>query len=351
MQIVSTLLSFLQLLDQLYKSLIGVLWYTSTYYGLNPHYTFLQPFLSNTGYVSLTQAVFNGFYFQFAVLVLLFASIATLILNVISKPGSGYSFLLKWIVAVLLGGISFFVVDWMMAIFGGVYSILFHSSSFSWYNFLNFSSYSWFSSSSNVKSSSLGVLVEFFTLTGYFVSITSLFTILMLRQALMLFSIVLLPFATILGSTEKGRKIAAIFWEIIIEMSIFPFLVLLSLYLAHTFGSDVPLQLAFLFLPSIIPGLLFRTGNSFLSAPLLGFLGGLSFSSVAGRGFEAAKIVSAPFEGGSFKDTIKNGMTLPLGENHSLSSLTRKESSNEEMPWKALLNEELKERKQQEAIY
>jgi hypothetical protein len=342
----SIILSVFQFLDQIYKSLIGVLWYTTIYYGLNPHYTFLLPFISNNRYEYLTQTVFDGLFFQFSVIVLMIASIGTLILNAVSRPGSSYSFLLKWIVAVLLGGISIFVVEWLMTLFGSAYSTLFSSTGFSWYNFLNFSSYPLFSHSSNIKNGTLGIIVEFFAMTGYFVSVTSLFAFLMLRQALMLFSIVILPFATILGSTGRGKRLAGMMWEIIIEMSFYPFLVLLSLYLAHIFGPDVPLQLAFLFLPSIIPGLLFTTGNSFLSAPVLGFLGGLSFSGVAGKAIDMTSLASKPFMGESLQNTMKNGLTLPLKEKNSLEQMSKNGAAKEEMPWKTLLDEELKYRKE-----
>lgn len=346
MQILPILLSIFQLVDQLYKSLIGIIWYACVYYGLNPHYVFLLPFLENNGYTSITSALFNGFFFQFSVLILLFVSLGTLILNTYSKPGSSYSFLFKWIVAVLIGAFSFFAITWLMSELGTVYGAVFHSAGFNWYNFLNFSSYSPISTETGPQSGTLGILIEIFALTGYFVSVTSLLAILMLRQALMLFAIVLIPFATILGSTSKGKRFSSIFWEIIIEMSAYPFLVLLSLYLAHIFALDVPLQLAFLFLPTIIPGLLFATGNSFLSAPLFGFLGGLSFSGVASRGMEAASIVSMPFRGGSMQGAIKDSALLPLREKNFISQVPRSNMVKDEMPWKDLLNEELKYRKE-----
>lgn len=346
MQFLPILLSILQFIDQLYKSLIGVLWYACIYYGLNPHYSFLLPFLGNSEFISLTNSLYAGFFFQFSVLILLFASLGALIINIYSRPNSGYTFLFKWIVAVLAGAVSVFVITWLLSLVGTLYSAIFNSTSFSWYNFLNFSSYSTFSQVSNTQSGSLGILIEIFALTGYFVSVTSLLAILMLRQALMLFAIVLVPFATILGSTSKGKRFSSIVWEIIIEMSAYPFFVLLSLYLAHIFAWDVPLQLAFLFLPTIIPGYLLATGNSFLNAPIFGFLGGLSLSGAASRGLEAANIATMPLRGGSIGGSVRDAAMLPLREKHFINEVPRNNVSKREMPWKELLNDELKYRRE-----
>ena len=346
MQILSLLIGVLQFIDQIYKALIGVLWYAAIYYGLNPHYTFLSPFLADKSYISLTHALYYGFYYQFSVIVLLFASIGALILNSFSKPGSSYQILVKWLTAVIIGAVSFFMISWLLSLIGTVYGALFNSVGFNWYNFLNFSSYSAFSTEAGTKSGTLGILVDIFALTGYFVSVVSLMAALLIRQALMLFAIVLVPFATILGATSRGKRFSTITWEIIAEMSIYPFLVLLCLYLAHMFSWDVPLQLAFLFLPTIIPGLLFATGNYFLNAPLFGFLGGLSFSGVAGRGLEAASIASAPFRGGSIGGTVKDGVILPLREKNFISQIPRASVPRSEMPWKEMLDEELKYRKE-----
>ncbi len=346
MQFLPILLTILQFIDQLYKSLIGILWYACIYYGLNPHYTFLLPFLSNSEFTELTNSLYSGFFFQFSVLILLLASLGALIINTYSKPSSGYIFLLKWIVAVLVGAVSVFVITWLLTLVGSLYGAVFKSAGFSWYNFLNFSSYSTLGRVPGNQSGSLGILIEIFALTGYFVSVTSLLAILMIRQALMLFAIVLVPFATILGSTSKGKRFSSIVWEIVIEMSVYPFFVLLSLYLAHIFAWDVPLQLAFLFLPSIIPGYLLATGNAFLGAPIFGFLGGLSLSGIASRGLEAANIATLPFRGGSIGGAVKDAAMLPLREKDFINQMPRSSISKGEMPWKELLNEELKYRKE-----
>ncbi len=346
MQLLSILLSVLQLIDQVYKSLIGVLWYATIYYGLNPHYTFLSPFLADKGYISLTHDLYYGFYFQFSVLILLLASIGTLVLNSFSKPGSSHVLLLKWLTAIITGAVSFFLISWLLSLIGSIYGVIFNSANFSWYNFLNFSSYSAFSTVTGTKAGSLGILVEIFALTGYFVSVVTLMAALMIRQALMLFAIALVPFATVLGSTNRGKRFSSITWEILAEMSAYPFLVLLCLYLSHIFSWDVPLQLAFLFLPTIIPGLMFATGNYFLNAPLLGFLGGLSLSDAAGRSLEAANIATVPFRGGTFGGAFRDGAMLPLREKNFISQIPRAGVSKDEMPWKELLSDELKYRKE-----
>ena len=346
MGITSLLIGIFQFIDQIYKSLIGILWYACIYYGLNPHFVFLLPFLSNHGFTTLQQTFLGGFYFQFSALALMFASIGGLILNNLSMAEASRQFFLKWLTAVIVGGVAFLAISWLMAVLGSIYGSVFLGVNFSWYNFLNFSSTSYLNSGVSPKANSLGLLIEIFALTGYFVSVTSLLAILMIRQALMLLAILIVPFATVLGSTRKGAKYATIIWELIMEMSVYPFLVLLSLYLAHIFSWDMPLQLAFLFLPTILPGLLFATGNSFLSAPLFGFLGGMSLGGVASRGMEAATIAAGPFRGGTFRGAARDGALMPLREKNFINQVPRSSARGQDMPWKEMLNEELKYRKE-----
>ena len=167
MQILSLLIGVLQFIDQIYKALIGVLWYAAIYYGLNPHYTFLSPFLADKSYISLTHALYYGFYYQFSVIVLLFASVGALILNSFSKPGSSYQILVKWLTAVIIGAVSFFMISWLLSLIGTVYGALFNSVGFNWYNFLNFSSSISFQGISLLGTLALGIwLMKFFSLRG-----------------------------------------------------------------------------------------------------------------------------------------------------------------------------------------
>lgn len=342
----SLIIDFFNLVDQAYKAVIGVLWPALITYGLIPKYAFLTQFTSYSPYRNLENALIGGAFFQFSVLSILLATLSMLIMNSFLKPQTIHFFIYKMAVSVILASVSFIVTIWSFSELGSVYATIYNSAGINWSNFLLFSSGNYISGPVNPAGGGYSILIEAFTLTGYFTSIVSLFSILMLRQALLLFSFVVLPFSTIMMVFNKGRKFAERIWEIIIEMAAYPYFVLLSLYLGHLFSWDGPLQLAFLFLPSILPGYLFVSGRSFLSAPVLGFLSGMTMTNAVGRGIETAGIAAEFARGGAAIDTVKKTAFLPFNESTASGSPGHKSRISEPLPWKELINEELKFRKE-----
>lgn len=345
MQVFPILSEILNLVDQAYKAVIGVLWSALVTYGLAPKYAFLTQFTSYTPYQNLEGALFVGAYFQFTIIAIIIATLVALFLNSFIRPQTTQLFVIRVAVAVILGSVSFILSVWAFSVLGGMYSILYNNSGISWSNFLLFSSHNYAPVAGNTAGGDYSILIEAFTLTGYFTSVISLFSILMIRQALLLFSLTILPFATILMVFNRASRFTERVWEIIIEMAAYPFFVLLCLYLGHIFSWDVPLQLAFLFLPSILPGYLFVSGRSFLSAPVLGFLGGMTMAGTVGRGLEAAGIVSGVMKGGATMNTLKDAALLPFRENRSSHLYAAGEGKPGAIPWKELVNEELRSRK------
>lgn len=345
MQALPIITEILLLVDQAYKSLIGILWIALINYGLSPHYAFLIPFTTYKPYLSLENALINGFYFQFAVIVTLVVIMVALISNSFLKPKSLTLIFIRVTAAVVLGAVSFYSFSWGLSMLDSTYASVYYGAHLNWSNYLLFSSGLEHQGDTSILQSSISLIVQFFTLSAYFVSVVSLFTILMLRQALMLFSLLIVPLATVLTSLDIGKRYGKVIWEILIEMSAYPFIVIASLFLAHIFNWDAPLQLAFLFIPSLLPGILFTTGRSFLSAPIMGFLGELSLSGAASKGFGSMAIASDLAHGGSFSKSIKDTMAIPLSENSFPGTMTGGKKDNE-MPWKDLLSEELKYRKE-----
>lgn len=346
MQILPLLLGFLNLLDSAYKALIGVLWSALVTFGLSPRYTFLVPFTSYGPFLNLENSLLSGFYFQFSVLVVLAGTIVMLGYNSFQRPQPGHLFVSRLLASVLFGAISFFMVVFFLSALNGIYGYIYSASGLNWSDFLLFASTLPSTGNHALVGGSDSALIEIFTLSGYFTSIISLFAMLMLRQALMLFSLIVLPFATVLLSFKGGSRFARVVWEIIIEMSAYPFFVLACLYLGHIFSWDMPLQLAFLFLPSLLPGILFASGRGFLSAPIMGFLGEMSLSGSVGKGLETADILAGFAKGGSFSGAIRETALLPVSDSHSANHSGNHAKGREVMPWKELLNEELKYRRE-----
>lgn len=337
------LLGLLNALDTIYKAIIGVLWNATVIFGLSPKFAFLVPFTSTSEFRSIGLYVSGALFYQFAAIILLISSALTLAYNSLAEPKSYGKYLTKVVTSIIIGSISFIFMIWTLNGLNAIYSNLYNSSNLNWSNFLLFST-NFPISNQTISTSSYATLIELFTLTGYFTAIVALFAELMLRQALMLLALLLLPLGTILYALNHGRRFATVLWEILVEMSAYPFLVLLCLYLAHIFSWDAPLQLAFLFLPTLIPGLFFATGNSFLSAPIMGFLGGMSLSRTIGKGVEAGGIIAGVSEDAGIGTMLKKGSLYPVTEKNPLSKNYQVKSNRKEMPWKELLREELKYR-------
>lgn len=336
----------LNAIDTVYKSIIGLLWNATITFGLNPKYAFLVPFTSSSSFENLDSYVSGTLFSQAAVIIILISSALTLVYNSLLQPKSYGRYIARVTASLIIGSISFFLI---ISVFGGLdtlYSSVFSTSGVNWSNFLLFSSNVSLSGGQTIVDGNYAALIEIFTLTGYFTAVVALFAELMLRQALMLFALLLLPIGTALYALDHGRRFATILWEILIEMSVYPFLVLACLYFAHIFSWDMPLQLAFLFLPSLLPGIFFATGNSFLSTPVMGFLGGMSLSRTVGKGVEAGSIIGGAAGGAGAAATLKSGILFPVTEKNPLSRNMPIPRRQDQMPWKELLEEELKYRRE-----
>jgi hypothetical protein len=138
------------------------------------------------------------------------------------------------------------------------------------------------------------------------------------------------------------QKYSKVMWEIFIEFSMFPFLALLSLSLAENFRNYVPLQLAFLALPALLPGYLFFSGRGPSHTPFLNLFGSMAagsfVSTVAGYSMAFSEMGS-----GDFMRGFSRFIQLP-----SSNSTSTKPSINRAVPrdvYAEAANEELKFRR------
>lgn len=346
MQVLPLLLSLLNALDTVYKAVIGILWNAAITFGLSPKFAFLIPFTSYASFQNLGMYISGVLFYQVAAIVLLISSAVTLAYNSFAEPRPYGRYIARIATSVIIGSVSFLLIIWVLKSLDYLYSTVYSGTGIDWSNFLLFSSNTFSNSAHPVSNGDYAALIELFTLTGYFTAVVSLFAELMLRQALMLLALIILPIGTVLYALDRGRRFATVLWEILVEMSLFPFLVLLCLYLADIFSWDTPLQLAFLFLPSLIPGIFFATGNSFLSAPIMGFLGGMSLTRTMGKGVEAGSIIGGLADGTGAANSLKRGALFPVTERNPLSKNFQPIGKTDEMPWKEMLRDELKKRKE-----
>ena len=339
------LLALIHTLDGVYKSIISIFWYDAIYYGLSPKFVYFSPMISSGGYTSLESAIFIGSYFQISMIIMIISISAGLAYNSFIKPQSISLVLLRGLFSIVFGAVSFYVITFMLAGFGALFTLAFNASGINWYNFGNFSGGYFGYNAGLLNNGGSSQILEFLTLSAYFMATGSLFATLMIRQALILFCIILAPFFTLFYSLNIGTRYAKIIWEIIVEMSFYPFFVLLALYLAWLFSWDAPLQLAFLFLPVIIPGVLFFSGRGLGNAPMLNFLGDATLGNVAGKGMLFAGTGYDVLSGNITPEGMRNIAVSPVSESPPRVTPRPHNSHSTGLPWKDILDEELKYRK------
>jgi len=332
-------------INLIYKTLIQYFWYNTVSYGLSPGNAFLLPELNKTSFINLYSMLFNSAFLPLAMVMIILSSLGVLFYNSFYRPlNPGYN-LMKWIVTVSIASLSLLIVETVLLELQGAFDYLFRNMGINWYSFYNFSGGFSSFSSSHLLGSDNQELLQFLVMSAYFIAVVSIFGVLMMRQALMIIMILILPFSTVLYSFNFGRKYAKIVWEFIAEMMIYPFFVLLSLYLAYIFSSDMSLQLAFLFVPTVLPAILFFSGKGLTSLPLMSFVGGLTMGAVASRGIALSSGIMGTIRSGSRLDGAKGVALSGLQDRFPQKLSGMKRSPDTGIPWKQMLDEEMKYRK------
>ncbi len=332
-------------INLLYKTLIQYFWYNTISYGLSPSNAFLIPDLKNQSFLNLYNMLFKTAFLPISAVAIIASSLAVLFYNSFYKPlNPGYN-LMKLVAAISIAALSLMIVESVLMELQQGFDYLFKNIGVNWYSFYNFSGgFSKFSVSHPIGSANQEIL-QFLVLSAYFIAVISLFGVLMMRQALMILMILILPFTTILFSLNIGKKYAKIVWEFIAEMMVYPFLVLLSLYMAYIFSSNIPLQLAFLFVPIVVPTILFFSGRGLTSLPLLSFVGGLTMGTVVSRGIGLTSGLGGAVLSDSIGGSVKNIALSPLQDRIPQKTANMKRSPDSSLPWKQILDEEMKYRK------
>ncbi len=341
---VITLISYLiRAATALYLPLLDIMWGATVKYGLDPASAFPSVSINSSGFLSLYSYIYKE-----TIPILVSVLLAGTALLLISSSGKAWnqrvnSMFIRICVAILVSVSSLIIFTELFQLLGFAYGLLFAHAGKSITSFGQVTGISVAQESVN-SASFLPVLLRFFLLSAYFLAIGSVFSILIFRQALLILFVLVMPFLTILSILDIGQKYSRMGWELALELTIFQFAALLSIILAVIFRSDVPLNLAFLFLPSILPGYLLFSGRSLSSAPVLSFIGGMTLGSSAARIGGVASAVADTASGGNPLPVIATGALLPAADYRSVQGirLTRKAPSS---ITENAIKEELKYRK------
>ena len=334
----AVLASFLKAIIIPYEILVNTIWNYTMNFGLSPGHAFLSSYLGNQSYSSLLDSS-SRISLDIISPIVVVASVYFLVYNNIRTPINTGSSLYK---ASLILFASFACTLIWLEIFGELgiaYTYFWEHSGIANSALLPISA--GFLDSS-FGSNSIGSVLEFLLITAYFGVDILLLSILAIRQALLLLILPILPVFTMLSLIGYFEKYARVLWEIILEFSIFPFLALLSVYLSGIFSSYVPLQLAFLALPSLIPGYMFFSGRGPSHTPFMNLFGSLAAGSVISSTFGYSRSFSE-IVSGDFRSGVSRLIQLPSG--NSASSRSAVAHKPEIDPYREAVNEELKNRR------
>ena len=284
-----------------YLPVLQLLWANIIKYGLASNQAYLGFAFSNSGYNGLYRFLYGKTLVWMTSALIGLAGLG-LVYRASSREDpnlSGYA--LRLSAALIISASSLLILRGFENILVIPYSVLLNYHNLGWSTLPSIIGESAGNASASVGLSTL--VLDLLLLSAYFVAIAGLFAILMIRQAVLLFLVLVVPFLTLLYALDVGKKYATMVWELIIEFSLFPFAIVLSLILAQIFSSIVPLNLAFLFLPEILPGYLMFSGRSLSSTPMIGFMGGLTLGNMTSR---STGMMSAA------GDSMVSGNPLPL---------------------------------------
>ena len=296
-ELMQILLYAVKALTQIYTPLLDLLWNFAIKYGLQGNMAYLSFAMGNRSYLGLYSYLY-GSIFPAMISLVLGVSAIFIIAGSGSNPGTVYrNQIIRILLSVTVAAGSMAIMSMLLSGLQVPFQVLFDRGNVNWYSF-----YSVFSSgaliSAGSQSSTISVIARFLLLSAYFIAVTSLMAVLVFRQALMILFILIMPVLTILACLDIGVKYARMAWELVLEFMFFPFAVMLSLMLARIFSADVLLNLAFLFLPSILPGYIMFSGRNLSAAPMMSFIGGMTLGGIASRTAGVAT---------SFMDTASTG--------------------------------------------
>lgn len=275
-QLISILSSLIALLDRAYLYIISAFWSLSAKYGLSPGFAFAMNEFSNEKFTELINDI-TGFYPQLVALAMTISSIIFLFENSFVVTEEWKHHLIRSFLVFSLLIFSFDIIRGILYTENMLYTEIWNKSGLQWNYLINIVG-NHFNLGVNLNlSQNENNLVEFFLLTALFSSVGTLFGVLMLRIAILLILVVILPFLTVLLFVRRMDNYALRFWYMFIQLSVIPFLALIPLYLAAITYGDFPLQLALIASAALLPVLFITSSRVFSVGSFISLLDAFSF--------------------------------------------------------------------------
>lgn len=278
-ELLSLLTSLVALIDRVYIYVISAFWSLSVKYGLNPGYAFAQNEFTNTRFSSLLDS-FTGFYPQLIAIAFTISSLIYLFENsfIVAQEWEHYLIRAFLVFSVII--FSFDIIRGILYLENSLYSTIWSNSGIAWNSLISLiGNHLNIGFSLNLSQNENNV-VEFFLLTALFASVGTLFGVLMLRVAIILILVVVLPFLSTLLFIRRFDSFTLRFWSLFLQLSIIPFLTLIPLYIAAITVDDFPLQLALIVSAALLPVLFVTSSRVFSVGSFLSMLDAFNFQRV-----------------------------------------------------------------------
>ncbi|MEM0140180.1 MAG: hypothetical protein QXZ44_06175 [Ferroplasma sp.] len=235
-----TLISnFFNIIIKLAKPTIIILWNFTVKYALNPNYSYKQFITPTNGFLNFYYFIFNSIYSDIIILAMLISTVSLLIYNSFIEPYSPSKLLIKFMAAIILFESSYRIAIFILSISSIFYSSIYGLTG-NWDNiiFINLS----------ISNNILSLLF-----TGSFIlAIAMLFGVLIIRQALIIFFILILPVSSILLMIPNSSKTVIKFYRLFFELSFFPFFSIMMLYTLNFFN-NVFLEIGIIYVSATAP--------------------------------------------------------------------------------------------------
>ncbi|MCL4307631.1 MAG: hypothetical protein M1138_01700 [Candidatus Thermoplasmatota archaeon] len=264
-----------------------MLWNVVVTYGLAPKYAYEMLIEGNTGILQFYGFLTSSIYVYAAGLAIIILSIYMLVSNSLGSPTSPANLMIRYLLALTVSLFSIQICRVILSASFAAFSVVWNGSGTDWYNLTGILDYG---SQVQGPAGSASSIITFLFLSALFFSIIALLGTLEIRQAILIFMILVLPLFSIMFAFQKTEKYAVAMWKMFAELSILPFFVLVVLEAMSFFQGDFPLQLALLFLSSALPLILMSNSRIFYSSILGSMFEGISAENVASRvsGFSGA---------------------------------------------------------------
>lgn len=334
------------LANEAYIGLIGGFWYFLVKYGLQPSYSY--PMLaSNSSFMEFYSYLFNNLYLQIASFLIVLSSVYVMFASSTLNERTIGSTLTRFSFAALVFVGSLEISQLILKFSFYTFQVVWNYDSLNWYSLLSVTNVN---ANILVPLSQVGTsnaLAEFFLLSWLFAATFSLLSMLLIRQAIVIFLSLVLPLFSLLFVTKQSSRLPAKLWLLYIESAFLPIFVMVILVLVHIFYGDFILQIAFLSLAVLLPTIFMSNSLVYRSASFQSAYGELSTSNLISAAASQAGYIRSISSGNSSLSSMGNMMTYPIWskERGGAGPIKSNGSKRTGIDWKVLNDEKLNYRR------